>query len=174
MELNEAIEKYKRNIEKLAEKNNVDYDTMEENWSRKFEDFQNITDDYGFEFEHDIYEKNEINPFIAMTINGSILIVSEITENDKRKVRYQSIKIRTDESKNVPEIFEGVLKEDISINKKAVFDNMMETSPIIIIKSSDNFDWDSFEKAAEELTFEFTKKFELIDKETITKVLEQS
>ena len=84
----------------------------------------------------------------------------------------KAIKIRTDESANVPEIFNGVLSNDVSLKKTVDFENVMETSPIIMIKKSDTFNWDEFEDVADELTLVFTKRFEKIDNDTIIKNLD--
>lgn len=171
MELTKAVEKYEKNILKLAEKNGVEYGVMLDNWEQKFVEFDRITEKTGFSDELDEYDTNDSLPFVALTVNGSILIVSEPNDNNERKVRYQSIKIRTDDSANVPEVFTGVLENSIKLSKTAVFEKMIETSPIIRIKTSDDLDWDSFDEVADEMTVEFTRKFEMIDNNTITKRL---
>lgn len=173
MNLEQAVKDYENNIKKLATKNNVDFEVMLENWEKKFEEFDNITNRYGFEEDLDQFAKDEAKPFIALTINGSIVIASELDDNGLRKVRYQSIKIRTDDSKNVPKIFNASVKDDIELKKAIVFEKTIETSFIIRIKSSENFNWDDFEETADVITQEFTRKFELIDQETITKQLEE-
>lgn len=165
-------ENYSKSIKKLAEKNGIEYEVMLDNWIKKYEEFDNITNSYGIDQETDLFDKNENKPFIALTINGSIVISSAINNNQKRNVRYQSIKIRTDESKNVPEVFEDALANDVEINKKILFEKTIETSVIIRIKTADNVILDDFEEKAEQLTAEFTKVFELIDEKTITKRLE--
>ncbi len=172
MEIEKAINEYKGTIEKLAKKNNVDYEIMLENWRTKYSEFDKITDKYGFNDVTSDYLTGDKEPFIALTVNGSILIVSEPDSECIRRVRYQSIKIRTDESANVPEIFNGVLSNDVSLKKTVNFENVMETSPIIMIKKSDTFNWDEFEDVADELTLVFTKRFEKIDNDTIIKNLE--
>ncbi|HBD94423.1 MAG: hypothetical protein A2015_09105 [Spirochaetes bacterium GWF1_31_7] len=171
MNLEDAIKLYEKNITKLAEKNGVEYEVMLENWIQKFNEFDKITDKKGFSDELESYNLEEKLSLVALTINGSILIVSESNDNDERKVRYQSIKIRTDDSKNVPEVFTGKIKDAIKISKTVVFENIIETSPIIKIKSSDDFNWDEFENVADEMTREFTKQFEMIDNQTITRRL---
>lgn len=173
MDLEKAVKDYERNISKLAEKNDIDFEIMLDNWKQKFKEFDKITDKYGFSDELDVYNSDETLPFISLTINGSILIVSEPDDDELRKVRYQSIKVRTDDSKNVPEIFRGKIKDTLRLSKPVIFENVIETSPIIMIKTSDNFDWDKFEGVAEQLTVEFTKRFEKIDNETITKQINQ-
>ncbi|MCG8571178.1 MAG: hypothetical protein MJB14_13675 [Spirochaetes bacterium] len=172
MELENAVTQYQSNIEKLATKNNVDYEVMLDNWKQKFEEFDNITNRFGFVNEVEELDSSEEHPFIALTINGSIVLASEPGEDGVRKVRYQSIKIRTDGSQNVPEVFEAAMGENAKLNKSIIFVKTMETSFIITIKTADNFNWDDFEETADVMTQEFTKKFELIDQETITKQLD--
>lgn len=166
-------ENYSKSIKKLAEKNGIEYEVMLDNWIKKYEEFDNITNSYGIDQDTDLFDKNENKPFIALTINGSIVISSAINNNQKRNIRYQSIKIRTDESKNVPEYFEDNLARAVEINKKILFEKTIETSVIIRIKTADNIILDDFEEKAEQLTAEFTKVFELIDEKTITKRLEE-
>lgn len=165
-------EDYVKNIRKLAEKNEVDYEAMLENWKMKYEEFDKITDSYGIAEEVDFFDKNDKKTLIALTMNGSIVIASEPDETGMRKVKYQSIKIRTDESKNVPEEFEDRLKNNVEINKKILFEKTIETSMIIRIKIADNIPLNNFEEKAEEITYEFTKIFENIDSKTITKKIE--
>lgn len=162
-------EEYIKSIKKLAEKNEVNYETMLENWKMKYEEFDKITNNYGISEEVDFFEKDEKKTLIALTINGSIIIASEPDEIGNRKVKYQAIKIRNDESKNVPEEFEDRLKNKVEINKKLIFEKTIETSIIIRIKVSDNIPIGNFEDKAEEITYEFTKVFEDIDAQTITK-----
>ncbi|HOJ63429.1 MAG TPA: hypothetical protein PLE45_03305 [Spirochaetota bacterium] len=164
-------EDYVKNIRKLAEKNGVNYEAMLENWKMKYEEFDKITDNYGIAEEIDFFDKNEKKTIIALTINGSIIIASEPDEDGVRKVKYQSIKIRTDESKNVPEEFEDKLKNNVEINKKIIFEKTIETSIIIRMKVADNISLNNFEEKADEITYEFTKVFEDIDNKTITKKL---
>ncbi len=173
MDLDNAIRDYKVNIRKLALKNGVEYDVMLDNWKQKFEEFHNITNQYGFEDDLEEFAKDNPSPFLALTINGSIVIASKPAENDERKVRYQSIKIRTDDSSNVPEIFHAVMNDDVVLKKAITFVKTIETSFIICIKTSDSFNWDEFEEKAANLTQEFTKKFEMIDNETITRRLSE-
>jgi len=164
---------YVKNIRKLAEKNGVEYEAMLENWKNKYEEFDKITDKYGIAEEVDFFDKNDNKTVIALTINGSIVIASEPDEEGMRKVKYQSIKIRTDESKNVPENFEDRLKNNVEINKKMLFEKTIETSMIIRIKVANNIPITDFEEKAEEITYEFTKVFEDIDSKTITKKIEE-
>lgn len=170
MDLETSIKQYKKNIEKLAQKNGTEYEIMLENWESKFKDFDRITDQYGFSSDKEEYLEEERKPVIALTVNGSILIVSEAKESGERKIRYQAIKLRNDESQNVPEVMTGILKGKIALSKPALFDGVLETSPIIKIKTSNNFDWDKFESTADNFTIEVTRKFEKIDRETVTKI----
>jgi hypothetical protein len=172
MDLEPIINQYQSNIQKLADKNNVSYDLMVENWSQKYEEFDSITDNYGIMDDIEEFDKDTAMPFVAVTINGSIIVASEPDEDGKRKVRYQSIKIRTDESSNVPEIFEAPLAENIAVNKTAIFEKTIETSFLIRIKTSENFSWEDFENKADALTQEFTRKFEMFDDEMMTRQLE--
>ena len=73
MNVEAAVDYYKKNIEKLAEKNNVDVDVMVDNWKQKFEEFEAITDDHGFTDREEALEKDEQKPFAGLTINGSII-----------------------------------------------------------------------------------------------------
>lgn len=172
MDLEQAVEEYSKNIKKLAEKNGVEYEIMLDNWQQKYEEFDTITDKYGFEEELDSFDGESANPFIALTINGSLVIASEPDEGGIRKVRYQSIKIRTDESSNVPKIFHAKIGGGVELKNSVMFEDTMETSFIIRIKTSDSIEESAFEEQAEAMTQEFTKKFELIDKETITKIID--
>ena len=171
--MNAGSQDYEKSIKKLAEKNGVEYEIMLENWEKKYSEFDNITDNYGISEEVEKFEMNENKTLIALTINGSIVIASVPNDKGVRNVRYQSIKIRTDDSKNVPEIFDDKLKNDVELNNKILFERTMETSVIIRIKTADNISLEDFEEKAEELTYEITKVFESIDEETITKRLEE-
>lgn len=172
MDAMQNAEKYEKNIKKLAEKNDIDFELMKDNWIAKYEEFDNITNESSFDIDLEQFAPDEIKPFIALTINGSIIIASIPDEDGMRKVRYHSIKIRTDDSINVPEIFNAKIKGDIAISKTIVFEDVMETSFLINIKSSDDIDADSFEDEAEMITQEFTKRFEKIDEDMITKKIE--
>ncbi|MBR6061388.1 MAG: hypothetical protein IKP67_04880, partial [Spirochaetales bacterium] len=87
---------YIKSIKRLAEKNNVDLDIMKENWQQKFDEFDSITDDYGITEEVDSANPNENKTIIALTINGSIVIISVPDHKGNRNIRYQAIRVRND------------------------------------------------------------------------------
>ena len=130
-----------------------------------------LTEGKGFSEDLELFESNREATLVALTINGSILIVSCPDATFNRKVRYQSIRIRTDDSKNVPEIFTGRILNDVRISQNVIFEKIIETSAIIKIKSSEDCEWEEFDDVADEMSLQFTRKFEEIDANTITKGL---
>ncbi|MBR3732028.1 MAG: hypothetical protein IKQ61_03745 [Spirochaetales bacterium] len=159
---------YIKSIKRLAEKNNVDLDIMKENWQQKFDEFDSITDDYGITEEVDRADPNENKTIIALTINGSIVIISVPDHKGNRNIRYQAIRVRNDESANVPATFTDKIKQPIEKNKKILFEKTIETSPVIRIKTAGDITLADFEQKATELTAEFTKVFGNINDKTIT------
>ncbi len=157
---------YEKSIKRLAEKNHVEYEVMKENWEQKYEEFDSITDNHGITDGTDILQPDEDKTIIALTINGSIVIISIPDKKGNRNIHYQSIKVRNDQSQRVPEIFKDRIKDPIELNKKIVFEKTMETSPVIRIKTAININLSDFEKKASELTQEFTKIFTNIDNKT--------
>ncbi|MCG8570851.1 MAG: hypothetical protein MJB14_11995 [Spirochaetes bacterium] len=162
---------YEKNIMKLAEKNGIEFELMLDNWKQKYEIFDSITDDAGLMEEFEEFDKDNDMPLVALTVNGSIIIASKPDEMGSRKVRYLSIKLRNDESKNVPEVFNGKLTKNVHVGDAATFD-VMASSGVIAMKGADDFEFEEFEEKAEEITDQVTKVFEQLDDEMITKQLE--
>lgn len=171
MNIDTLAQKYETSIKKLSEKNNVEYELMLNNWRQKLETFDSITDEAGMMEDFQNFEKDSELPLVAITVNGSIIVASNPDDDNNRKVRYLSIKIRNDESKNVPDIFTGKLTKDIKIGGQAAFD-LMSSSGVIAMKGAEDFDWEKFEDKAEYITEEVTKVFEQLDDEMITKNLD--
>ena len=67
---------YIKSIERLAKKNNIPLDAMIKYWKNKYETFNDITDKYDFHYDEKFYPKDSSRPFIALTVNGSIIIAS--------------------------------------------------------------------------------------------------
>ena len=95
------------------------------------------------------------------------MIISVPDKKGVRSIRYQSIRIRSDESKNVPATFNDKIKVKIELNKKIIFEKTIETSPVIKIKTAGDITLADFEQKATELTAEFTKVFGNINDKTI-------
>ncbi len=158
---------YIKSIKRLAEKNNVEFDIMKQNWEEKYTEFSNITDSYGITEDIESADPSENKTIIALTINGSIVIISVPDRKGIRSIRYQSIRVRNDESRDVPATFNDKIKEKIELNKKIIFEKTIETSPVIRIKTAGNITLADFEQKATELTAEFTKVFSVINDKTI-------
>ena len=158
---------YIKSIKRLAEKNNVDFDIMKQNWEEKYDEFSSITDSYGITEEVESVSPTEDKTIIALTINGSIVIISVPDRKGSRSIRYQSIRVRNDESRDVPATFSDKIRNTIEKNKKIIFEKTIETSPVIRIKTAGNITLADFEQKATELTAEFTKVFSGINDKTI-------
>ena len=158
---------YVKSIKRLAEKNHVDFDIMKQNWEEKYDEFSSITDSYGITEEVESVSPTEDKTIIALTINGSIVIISVPDRKGSRSIRYQSIRVRNDESRDVPATFSDKIRDTIEKNKKIIFEKTIETSPVIRIKTAGNITLADFEQTATELTAEFTKVFSGINDKTI-------
>lgn len=163
MSLEEISTVYKKNIEHLAKKNNVPFDVMLKYWQDKYIAFDEITDKYDFCYEEKFYSKDSVRPFIALTVNGSILIVSATQHDGMRKIQYLPIEIRSDDSIAVPKEAKGKLSEHVEYLKKADFENLFSTSPIIRIKTADELDEAIFEAKTMQFTREITSVFTKIN-----------
>ncbi|MCH5150974.1 MAG: hypothetical protein J1G30_09940 [Spirochaetales bacterium] len=146
--------KYIRNIERLAKKNNVLPDVMIKYWQDKCAVFDEITDTYNFCNETKMYSNDSVQPFIALTINGSIIIASSAQSDRQREIQYLPIEIRCDESSIVPKKANGKLSGHVEYLKKIDFENLFSTSPVIKIKTADEPD----KKLSAEKTAQFTKE----------------
>lgn len=167
MDYKNLLNDYKFSIKHLAERNSLDYEKTLYHWTRKLKEFDTLTDKYNLKEEIKFFEVNNPNPLIAFTINGSILIISGPDNDFVRSVRYHSIPIRSEVSNNIPEVIHSSLKEDISIGKNIIFTNKLETSNVIAIKTSFNYQWDNFDHVATVIGENIQKKFIDIHKELI-------
>jgi ribosomal protein S17E len=140
---------------------------MKQNWEEKYDEFSSITDSYGITEEVESVSPTEDKTIIALTINGSIVIISVPDRKGSRSIRYQSIRVRNDESRDVPATFSDKIRDTIEKNKKIIFEKTIETSPVIRIKTAGNITLADFEQKATELTAEFTKVFSVINDKTI-------
>lgn len=161
MSTEEKSNEYIKNIEHLAKKNNVPTDTMMKYWQDKYAAFEEITDKYNFCNDTNFYPNDSQLPFTALTINGSIIIVSSAQSNGLRNIQYIPIEIRCDESNIVPKKTKGKLTDNVEYMKKIDFENLFSTSPVIKIKTADEpnneLPDDKTEQFTKEITDAFTK-----------------
>lgn len=150
---------YIKNIERLAKKNNIPINIMTKYWKDKYEIFGDITNKYDFCYDQKFYSKDSEKPFIALTVNGSIIIASAPQTNDLREIQYLPIEIRNDDSNTVPQKTKGKLSDNLEFFKKADFENLFSTSPIIRIKTADELNKDIFDEKTAQFTKEITNVF---------------
>ena len=116
MSSDEKSNEYIKNIELLAKKNNIPTDVMLKSWKNKYTTFGEITDKYDFYNEVKFYSKDSALPFIALTVNGSIIIASTPQNNGNREIQYLPIEIRSDDSCCIPK----KTKDEVDKEKVAV------------------------------------------------------
>ena len=176
MSSEEKSNEYIKNIELLAKKNNVTTDVMLKFWKDKYTTFGEITDKYDFYNEVKFYSKDSTLPFIALTVNGSIIIASTPQNNGNREIQYLPIEIRCDDSCCIPKKTKGKLSEHLEYLKKADFENLFSTSPIIRIKTADELNKEIFEEKTAQFTKEITDAFTKINSNlanTVTEIEEE-
>ena len=163
---------YIKSIERLAKKNNIPLDAMIKYWKNKYETFNDITDKYDFHYDEKFYPKDSSRPFIALTVNGSIIIASA-PNNGLREIQYLPIEIRNDGSNSVPQKTKGKLADHLEYLEKADFENLFSTSPVIRIKTADELNREIFEEKTAQFTKEITDAFTKINEDitnTATKI----
>lgn len=163
----EKSNEYIKNIEHLAKKNNVPSDIMIKYWQDKYIAFSEITDKYNFRNETKMYSNDSALPFIALTINGSIVIASSPQSDGQREIQYLPIEIRCDESNVVPKKAKGKLTGHVEYLKKLDFENLFSTSPVIKIKTSDELNKTLPDEETAQLTKEITDVFTKINSDMV-------